>query len=54
MGILVSSIAALSTFYEEANPALQGPQLYSNQKLRNKQIFRILGKYVPPVSEFLV
>jgi citrate synthase len=44
MGMLISSVAALSTFYEEANPALKGPMLYKNQNLRNKQIFRILGK----------
>lgn len=29
MGMLVSSMAALATFYPEANPALRGiPQLY--------------------------
>jgi citrate synthase len=39
MGMLISSVAALSTFYEEANPALKGPMLYKNQNLRNKQIF---------------
>lgn len=44
MGMLISSMAALSTFYEEANPALKGSQLYRDQNLRNKQIFRILGK----------
>jgi len=44
MGILISSVAALGTFYPEANPALSGSDIYQDQKLRNKQIFRILGK----------
>jgi len=44
MGMLISSMAALSTFYEEANPALKGANLYRDENLRNKQIFRILGK----------
>lgn len=44
MGMLISSIAALSTFYPEANSALQGEQVFQNAKLRNKQIFRIIGK----------
>lgn len=44
MGMLISSISALSTFYDEANPALRGPDIMRNDVLRNKQIFRILGK----------
>lgn len=45
MGIMVSTMAALSTFHPEANPALQGSGIYAtNEKLRNKQIYRILGK----------
>lgn len=44
MGMLISSMAALSTFYEEANPALRGANLYKDENVRNKQIFRILGK----------
>jgi len=45
MGMLISSMAALSTFYEEANPALSGANLYlKDPNIRNKQIFRILGK----------
>ncbi|KAL6071181.1 Citrate synthase, variant 2 [Balamuthia mandrillaris] len=44
MGMLISSIAAMSTFYPEANPALQGAGLYKDESIRNKQIFRILGK----------
>lgn len=44
MGMLISSIAALSTFYEEANPALCGHNVYDDDTIRNKQIFRIFGK----------
>lgn len=45
MGMLISSIASLGTFYGDANPALQGTDIYkTNIALRNKQIFRILGK----------
>jgi citrate synthase len=44
-GMFISAIAALSTFHAEANPALQGSDLYvKNKKVRNKQIFRLLGK----------
>jgi citrate synthase len=34
----------MGTFYPEANPALKGTSLYKNIEVRNKQIFRILGK----------
>lgn len=48
MGMVISCLAALSTFYPEANPALQGEKLYDKnvggEKLRNKQIYRLLGK----------
>lgn len=45
MGMLISSIASLGTFYSDANPALKGPDIYRTDiALRNKQIFRILGK----------
>eukprot|EP00834_Sanchytrium_tribonematis_P005454 NODE_330_length_9451_cov_0.342173.p2 type:complete len:372 gc:universal NODE_330_length_9451_cov_0.342173:4400-5515(+) len=44
MGMIVSSLAALSTFHPEASPDLQGEDIYSNEKIRQKQIFRILGK----------
>jgi citrate synthase len=44
MGMLISSIAAMGTFYPEANPALKGTALYKDVEVRNKQIFRILGK----------
>lgn len=40
-----SAIAAMSTFHPESNPALQGNQLYvENKKVRNKAIMRLLGK----------
>lgn len=44
MGMLISSVAALGTFYPEANPALNGSDIFKNERLRNKQIFRIIGK----------
>eukprot|EP01117_Protostelium_nocturnum_P019151 TRINITY_DN821_c0_g1_i1.p1 TRINITY_DN821_c0_g1~~TRINITY_DN821_c0_g1_i1.p1 ORF type:complete len:507 (-),score=180.22 TRINITY_DN821_c0_g1_i1:109-1596(-) len=44
MGMLVSSVAALATFYPEANPALRGEGVYKDRTLRNKQIYRIIGK----------
>lgn len=43
MGILVSTIAALSTFHPEANPALGGSKIYKDPKFVNKQIYRLLG-----------
>jgi len=36
----------MSTFHPEANPSLQGANIYKNQRLRNKQIFRILGLFI--------
>ncbi|KAK4531692.1 hypothetical protein CCYA_CCYA09G2549 [Cyanidiococcus yangmingshanensis] len=45
MGCLIAAMSALSTFHPEANPALRGSQLYRNdQRARNKQIYRLLGK----------
>lgn len=43
MGMLVSSLAAMSTLHPEANPALMGDHIYKDKKFVNKQIFRILG-----------
>jgi len=43
MGMLVSTISAVSTFHPEANPALTSQQVYDVPKRRNKQIHRILG-----------
>ncbi len=44
MGMMCSGVAALGTFYPEANPALRGQDIYDNAELRNKQIYRIIGK----------
>jgi len=44
MGMLISTVAALGTFYPEANPALRGSDIFKNERVRNKQIFRIVGK----------
>eukprot|EP01119_Soliformovum_irregulare_P007275 TRINITY_DN19679_c0_g1_i1.p1 TRINITY_DN19679_c0_g1~~TRINITY_DN19679_c0_g1_i1.p1 ORF type:complete len:490 (-),score=136.98 TRINITY_DN19679_c0_g1_i1:64-1323(-) len=44
MGMLISSIAAMSTFYPEANAALSGQDIYKSVTLRNKQMYRIIGK----------
>lgn len=46
MGMVISTLSALSTFYPEANPALQGSDLYTQKgdQFRNKQIYRLLGK----------
>ena len=45
MGMFISSMAALSTFHPEANPALEGSDLLANDvKMRNKQFKRIIGK----------
>eukprot|EP00457_Paulinella_chromatophora_P004739 gb/GEZN01004752.1/.p1 GENE.gb/GEZN01004752.1/~~gb/GEZN01004752.1/.p1 ORF type:complete len:461 (-),score=68.96 gb/GEZN01004752.1/:501-1883(-) len=43
MGMLISSISAMSTFHPEANPALAGDKIYKDKSLRNKQIYRIIG-----------
>ena len=43
MGMLVSTIAAQSTFHPEANPALAGQNIYDSSVIRNKQIHRLLG-----------
>ncbi|CAG8491739.1 6763_t:CDS:10 [Funneliformis caledonium] len=45
MGLFISGIAAMSTFHPDANPALAGSDLFiRDDKVRNKQIFRLLGK----------
>jgi citrate synthase len=43
MGMMSTLIAALSTFYPEANPAFVGADVYKPVKERNKHIYRILG-----------
>ncbi|RKP24791.1 citrate synthase-like protein, partial [Syncephalis pseudoplumigaleata] len=43
-------LAAMSTFHPEANPALNGSDMYiTNERMRNKQILRLLGK-VPTLA----
>ncbi|EGF77185.1 hypothetical protein BATDEDRAFT_91903 [Batrachochytrium dendrobatidis JAM81] len=50
MGMFISSIAAMSTFHPEANPALAGNEIFKkNLSIRNKQILRLLGK-VPTIA----
>lgn len=47
MGMMISTLAALSTFHPEANPSLQGTDLYvQHEHSRDKQIYRILGKVI--------
>lgn len=45
-GMFISAVAALGTFYPEANPALRGDMdlLKNNIALRDQQLMRILGK----------
>lgn len=45
MSIFIAVFAAMSAYAPEANPALQGRDLYTrDHKTMNKQIIRILGK----------
>ena len=58
MGMFIATVSSLSTCYPEANPALAGAGIYAIPKpvdssspefrnvvhLRNKQVFRLLGK----------
>ena len=41
----------MSTFHPEANPALAGQDIYKDQKLRNKQIHRLIGT-IPTIAAF--
>jgi len=51
MGMLISTITAMSTFHPEANPALVGQNVYTDDKVRNKQIHRILGT-MPTIAAY--
>ena len=51
MGMLVSTMAAMSTLHPEANPALAGQGVYDDKRLRNKQIHRIVG-CMPTLAAF--
>jgi len=43
MGMMSTLMAAMSTFYPEANPAYVGANIYKGKQERNKHIYRILG-----------
>lgn len=43
MGMMSTLIAALSTYYPEANPAYVGAQVYKDKKVRNAHIYNLLG-----------
>jgi citrate synthase len=49
MGMFCSTVAALSTLHPEQNPSLAGENIYKERKLRNKQIYRLLGN-VPTLA----
>jgi citrate synthase len=51
MGMLISTVAAMSTLHPEANPALAGQDVYKNIDIRNKQIHRLIGT-IPTISAF--
>lgn len=44
-GMLISSVAALGTFFPEANPALKGLDVFTKSpEVRDRQVLRLLGK----------
>jgi len=43
MAMMSTLIAAMSSFYPEANPAYVGAKIYNTRKERNKHIYRVLG-----------
>ena len=43
MGMIVSTLAALSTVRPKSNPALAGQDIYRDVKTRNKEIYRLIG-----------
>jgi citrate synthase len=49
MGMFCSTVAALSTLHPEQNPSLAGENIYKDKRLRNKQIYRLLGN-VPTLA----
>jgi len=51
MGMLISTISAMSTFHPEANPALTTQQVYDDERVRNKQVHRIVGT-IPTIAAF--
>lgn len=49
MGMFISSLASVGTFHPEANPALSGQNIYSDKKVRNKQVHRLIGS-IPTIA----
>lgn len=43
MAMMSTLMAAMSSFYPEANPAYVGANIYKTRKERNKHIYRVLG-----------
>ena len=43
MAMMSTLMAAMSSFYPEANPAYVGASIYKTRKERNKHIYRVLG-----------
>ena len=43
MAMMSTLMAAMSSFYPEANPAYVGANIYKSRKERNKHIYRVLG-----------
>lgn len=43
MAMMATLMAAMSSFYPEANPAYVGANIYKTRKERNKHIYRVLG-----------
>ena len=43
MAMMSTLMAALSSFYPEANPAFVGQNIYKSREERDKHIFRVIG-----------
>jgi len=51
MGMLATTLCAMGTLQRDANPALQGQDVYNSKELRNKQIHRLVG-CMPTLAAF--
>jgi len=51
MGMVIATISAMSTFHPEANPALTSQTIYDDDRMRNKQIHRIVGT-MPTIAAY--
>lgn len=49
MGIMISTLSALSTLRPQSNPALAGEDIYKDLKIRNREIYRLIGQ-VPTIA----